>query len=56
MGTGNEMNIENLSVNFQCGQKEDIEITNFSIKVKSDLELRIEVLEEKTKDLGVRPP
>lgn len=55
MDDGSEMNIENLKDSFQCGQKDDINITDFSIRVKSDLELRIEVLEEKTKDLDVRP-
>ena len=51
MGDGNYMNIENLKEGFECGQKDDIEVTDFSIKIKSDLELRVEVLEEKTKDL-----
>ena len=52
MKTGNYMNIETLNEGFECGQKDDLELKDFSIKIKSDLELRIEVLEEKTKDLG----
>ena len=45
MDTGNFMNIENLRPGFECGQKDDPNITDFSIKIKSDLELRVEVLE-----------
>ena len=47
------MNIENLKIGFECGQKEDDKMMDFSIKPKSDLELRVEALEEKTKDLTV---
>ena len=52
---GNYMNIENLKPMFQCGQKNDSILTDFSFKPKSELELRIEALEEKTKDLSEVP-
>lgn len=42
MQSGNEMNIENLTKGFGCGQKELDGITDFSIKIKSDLEKQIE--------------
>lgn len=51
METGLYMNIGNLSKGFGCGQKDELKITDFSIIIKSDLELRVESLEEKTKDL-----
>ena len=53
MENGTEMNIENLRPLFNCGQKDDPIITDFSIKIKSEIELRIEALEEKTKDLDI---
>ena len=52
---GNEMGIDNLRDVFQCGQKDEEHIVDFSIKRKTDLELRIEALEEKTKDLNIEP-
>ena len=51
ISNGEFMNIENLKPGFECGQKNDPNPFDFSIKKKSSLELRIEVLEEKTKDL-----
>ena len=55
MFDGSYMNIENLRVGFDCGQKDDIITIDFSVIKKTDLELRIEALEEKTKDLTVEP-
>lgn len=46
MEDGSEMNIEKLRSGFQCGQKDDNNITDFSIKFKSDLELKIDDLQE----------
>ena len=53
MFDGSYMNIENLRPGFECGQKDELITTDFSIIVKSALELRVEALEEKTKDLSV---
>lgn len=39
------INIENRKPGFQCGQKDDSNMRDFSIKIKSELELRVEVLE-----------
>lgn len=47
MPTGKFMNIEYLTVGFNCGKK----FTDHSIKVKSDLELRVEKLEKDIKEL-----
>jgi len=49
MFDGNEMNIEKLKFNFRCGQKDDSNITDFSVKYKSEADLKIEELEEKIK-------
>lgn len=49
MHDGNEMNIENLKPSFQCGKKDDDDITDFSIKIKSALELKVIELENKLK-------
>lgn len=51
MGDGNYMNIENLKPIFQCGQKNELEFTDFSIIEKSNIELRIEDLERKIIEL-----
>jgi glycine cleavage system regulatory protein len=51
MDDGNPMNIENLRSGFQCGQKNEPEMMDFSIKIKSDLELKLEELEAKIKVL-----
>ena len=51
MGDGKYMNIENLSKGFECGQKDINILTDLSITEKSELEKRVEILEEKTKDL-----
>ena len=53
MFDGNYMNIENLREGFECGQK-DKEMTDFSIVKKTDLELKIDVLELRIKDLEVK--
>ncbi len=45
MDDGNEMNIENLRSGFQCGQKDDVNITDFSIVKKSVSELKMKELE-----------
>ena len=50
MKNKSNMNIENLKPNFKCGQKDQIEITDFSIFKTQDEEItelksRIEVLE-----------
>ena len=47
MFSGEFMNIENLRPTFNCGQKDNIELTDFSIVKKSELELRVEELEQK---------
>ena len=51
ISNGEFLNIENLKPGFECGQKDELKINDFSIKIKPELELRIEALEEKTKDL-----
>lgn len=48
-----EMNIENLRLGFSCGQKDMDEITDFSIKKKSELELKIEDLQNQINSLKV---
>ena len=50
MEDGTFMNISNLNVVFECGQK-DKEMTDFSIKYKSELELKIEELEARIIEL-----
>lgn len=51
---GIEMNVEKLNDQFQCGVKDMINVYEISRSPsKSDLELRVEALEEKTKDLGI---
>lgn len=50
MSTGEFMNIDKLRSSFRCGQKE-LDVIDDHTPKKSDLELRIEALEEKTKDL-----
>jgi len=54
MADGKFMNIENLKPNFQCGQKDVVELTDFSIVKKSDLELRIDDLELRIAELELR--
>jgi hypothetical protein len=51
MDTEKFMNIENLKTNFKCGQKDRDNIDDLSFRPKTEIELRIEALEEKTKDL-----
>lgn len=51
MFNGNYMNIENLRPGFQCGQKDTDNITDFSIEVKSDLQLKIDDLQEQINNL-----
>lgn len=51
MDDGKYMNIENLRPSFGCGQKYDSKITDFSIVRKSEIEIRIEELENKIKIL-----
>jgi hypothetical protein len=51
MADGRFMNIENLRVGFQCGQKDDSEVTDFSIIRKSALELKIDDLQEQINNL-----
>lgn len=51
MFDGNEMNIENLRVGFECGQKDIPELKDFSIKIKSEADLKIEALEERIIEL-----
>lgn len=51
MGNGSYMNIEYLKNGFKCGQKNKLEVDDFSIKIKSALELKVEELEEKFKTL-----
>lgn len=51
MFDGNYMNIENLNDGFVCGQKDLAELTDFSIVVKTELELKIEELEARISNL-----
>jgi hypothetical protein len=51
MGDGNYMNIENLKESFNCGQKDESELIDFSIKVKSDLEVLVEDLKARIETL-----
>ena len=51
MEDGNFMNIENLRPIFNCGRKDSDNIMDFSIKFKSELELKIEGLEVRIVEL-----
>ena len=51
MFSGNYMKIDALKEGFECGQKDDLELTDFSIVKKSELELKIEELEAKIRIL-----
>jgi len=51
MFDGSYMRIDNLRPTFNCGQKNDLEMMDFSISKKSDLEIRIEELESKIIEL-----
>jgi len=51
MKDGNFMNIEKLKENFQCGQKEEAELMDFSIKKKTPEQLKIEELEARILEL-----
>lgn len=51
MENGLYMNIENIRAGFECGQKDILELKDFSIKIKSDLELKVDELEEKIRVL-----
>ncbi|GAG34526.1 unnamed protein product [marine sediment metagenome] len=44
---GSFMNIEYLKNSFECGQKDQDNLMDFSIKYKTELELRVEELENK---------
>ena len=59
MDGGNYMKIDALKEGFECGQKDEPELFDFSIKRKTEAELKIEELEarleaveEKTADLS----
>ena len=52
---GIEMNIEKLNISFLCGVKDMDNIHEISrMPSKSDLELRVEVLEEKVNELETK--
>ena len=51
MSNGEEMNIENLRKGFQCGQRDDIKITNFSIIIKTNDQIKLEDHEQRIKVL-----
>ena len=51
---GNFLNIENLTKGFECGQKDQENLTDFSIIKKSDLEFRVEELENKVNELEAK--
>lgn len=51
MFDGEFMNIEKLKPGFQCGQKDNETAMDFSIEIKSELELKMEELESKIKIL-----
>ena len=52
MDDSNFMNIENLHDEFKCGQKDMVEITDFTIvKQKTALELKVEELEARIIEL-----
>ena len=51
MFNGNYIKIDNLREGFECGQKDDPELKDFSIKIKTPLELRVEELEAKIDEL-----
>lgn len=51
MGSGDYMIIEDRAENFECGKKDELEVTDFSIKIKSELELRVEELEGRLSEL-----
>ena len=48
------MKIDKLKPDFECGQKDLDGITDFSIKTKSDLELRMEEVETKILELEAK--
>ena len=54
MFDGNYMNIENLKIGFECGQKDDPELKDFSIRNKTPDQLKIEELELRLKKLEER--
>ena len=51
LNNGNYMNIENLREGFECGQKDEVELKDFSIKRKSEAELKVEELEQRIIEL-----
>lgn len=51
MEDGSYMNIENLKPGFNCGQKELLIPADFTIRKKSDLELKIDELESRIEEL-----
>lgn len=51
MFTGEFMKIDNLKSGFRCGQKDESKAMDFSIKIKSDLELIIEDLKARIIEL-----
>ena len=50
MNNGKFMNIENLEKGFECGQKDNLEVSDL-IPKKTELELRIDALEERINTL-----
>ena len=55
MFDGSEMNIENLRPGFNCGQKDSDTPTDLRPR-KTDLELRVEALEEAINELSSSSP
>ena len=51
MFDGNYMNIENLLPGFQCGQKDELELKDFSISIKTPNQIKIEELEARIMEL-----
>ena len=51
MFDGEFMNIEKLKPGFKCGQKDLPDVKDFSIKTKTELELKVEMLENKINEL-----
>ena len=51
MDDGLFMNIENLREGFRCGQKDDSNIIDFSIKFRAESEIKMEELEARIIEL-----
>ena len=54
MMNGNYMNIENQKPGFHCGKKDEAELTDFSIYIKSESESKIEELEARILSLELK--